>query len=242
MNTQRTVGIASAAMVCLLSSAPGRAALVTYQATGTISEADNTAQLPSAFSSAAVGQTLSVDFTVDTNTLGVVNAPGDNLYANSIVSVKASIGSNAVGIGNDINQVEVSNNFLTGGSYLTQYAAISASNPSATFTGNASDFELTTAATGSQPLPIYNDALLSNAPISASQATAGDGIVLAFASYVNGVFESLSDIFVSSDVSIKQVGGGTVTAPEIDPTSAISALTLLLGGLAVLRGRRVNPT
>jgi hypothetical protein len=33
-------------------------------------------------------------------------------------------------------------------------------------------------------------------------------------------------------------GGGTVTAPEIDPTSAIAALTLLAGGLAVLRGGR----
>jgi hypothetical protein len=27
-------------------------------------------------------------------------------------------------------------------------------------------------------------------------------------------------------------------APEIDPASAVSALTLLFGGLAVLRGRR----
>jgi hypothetical protein len=33
-------------------------------------------------------------------------------------------------------------------------------------------------------------------------------------------------------------GGGTVSAPEIDPTSAIVALTLLAGGLAVLRGGR----
>jgi hypothetical protein len=33
-------------------------------------------------------------------------------------------------------------------------------------------------------------------------------------------------------------GGTTVSAPEIDPTSAIAALTLLAGGLAVLRGGR----
>jgi hypothetical protein len=32
--------------------------------------------------------------------------------------------------------------------------------------------------------------------------------------------------------------GGTTSAPEIDPASAISALTLLAGGLAVIRGRR----
>ena len=32
-----------------------------------------------------------------------------------------------------------------------------------------------------------------------------------------------------------------VAAPEIDPASAMSALTLLAGGLAVLRGRRSRP-
>lgn len=32
-------------------------------------------------------------------------------------------------------------------------------------------------------------------------------------------------------------GGGVVAAPEIDPASALSALTLLGGGLLVLRGR-----
>jgi uncharacterized protein YdeI (BOF family) len=32
-------------------------------------------------------------------------------------------------------------------------------------------------------------------------------------------------------------GDGIVQAPEIDPSSALSALTLLAGGLVVLRGR-----
>ena len=31
-----------------------------------------------------------------------------------------------------------------------------------------------------------------------------------------------------------------IAAPEIDPTSAISGLTLLLGGIAVLRGRKAR--
>jgi hypothetical protein len=31
--------------------------------------------------------------------------------------------------------------------------------------------------------------------------------------------------------------GGSFKAPEIDPASAVSALTLLLGGMAVLRSR-----
>jgi hypothetical protein len=33
-------------------------------------------------------------------------------------------------------------------------------------------------------------------------------------------------------------GGKPVKAPEIDPASAMGGLTLLVGGLAVLRGRR----
>lgn len=35
-------------------------------------------------------------------------------------------------------------------------------------------------------------------------------------------------------------GGGTAVAPEFDPASALAALTLLSGGLAVLRGRRAR--
>jgi hypothetical protein len=39
----------------------------------------------------------------------------------------------------------------------------------------------------------------------------------------------------------KDKGKGSVFgAPEIDPASAISGLTLLLGGLTVLRGRRTK--
>ncbi len=35
-------------------------------------------------------------------------------------------------------------------------------------------------------------------------------------------------------------GGAPVAAPEIDPASAASALTLLMGGLAVVRGRKTK--
>jgi hypothetical protein len=40
------------------------------------------------------------------------------------------------------------------------------------------------------------------------------------------------------DVIGSYATASAVVAPEIDPTSAVSGLTLLLGGLAVLRGRR----
>jgi hypothetical protein len=35
--------------------------------------------------------------------------------------------------------------------------------------------------------------------------------------------------------------GHSTAAPEIDPAGAMSAFTLLAGGLAVLRGRRLRP-
>jgi Cohesin domain len=44
----------------------------------------------------------------------------------------------------------------------------------------------------------------------------------------------LSDTTTGGSVT---VGSATVKAPEIDPGSAVSALTLLIGGLTVLRGR-----
>jgi hypothetical protein len=41
---------------------------------------------------------------------------------------------------------------------------------------------------------------------------------------------------------ILSINATPVSAPEIDPTSAASGLTLLLGGLLVLRGRRTTPS
>jgi hypothetical protein len=40
----------------------------------------------------------------------------------------------------------------------------------------------------------------------------------------------------------KRLDKTTICAPEMDPGAAMSGLTLLMGGLAVLRGRRSKPT
>jgi hypothetical protein len=47
----------------------------------------------------------------------------------------------------------------------------------------------------------------------------------------------IADTTTSGSVTVTS---GTVRVPEIDPASAMSALTLLLGGLIVVRGRRDN--
>jgi len=41
----------------------------------------------------------------------------------------------------------------------------------------------------------------------------------------------------SGNDHFRQRGGHQTTAPEIDPSSGITALTLLLGGLTVIRSR-----
>jgi hypothetical protein len=48
-------------------------------------------------------------------------------------------------------------------------------------------------------------------------------------------FNSISNTTTGATVT---VGSGTAKVPEIDPASTASALSLLLGGLLVLRDRR----
>jgi adhesin HecA-like repeat protein len=53
---------------------------------------------------------------------------------------------------------------------------------------------------------------------------------------LDSAFNSIDSTATDGSITVSS-GGGTFTAPEIDPGSAVSALTLLVGGLTVLRGR-----
>lgn len=46
----------------------------------------------------------------------------------------------------------------------------------------------------------------------------------------------------TDQLAADQWGHKVVCAPEVDPTAAFAGLALALGGLAVLRGRRVKST
>jgi hypothetical protein len=234
MYTQRAVGVLSLATLCLLAAAPGRAALITYEASGTIGQADNASQLPSVLSAAAVGGTLSLDFTVDTSTIGNPSGPGAATFFSPLVSAQASIGSGSFGLSLDNNQIGIASDQSLGGAYLTQYSVSSSGNVAANFTGTTSTFSLLTAAFGAAPLNLYGDTSLSNAPLNASDANLLDLFQVSTSSYVDGILQSTSDVLVTSNVAVTSV----TQAPEINPASAGSALTLLLGSLAVLRGRR----
>jgi hypothetical protein len=241
MNTaHRTVGRLITAILALSAAAASQAAMVTYEATGQISQADNAAQLPTALTAAGIGGQLTVDFTVDTDAAGTLIAPGDEPYGSAVVSQSASIGSGTVALGANslLNGIEIFNNSLAGGLYTTGYHLTSIGNAPADFTGSVSSLILGTDAVSPNPQAIYQDTSLSNAPLSSSAANGLDAIFLQFSSYVNGVFQSASDIVVGADVTISNVGSGHFAAPEIDTASTTSALTLLIGSLIVLTGRR----
>jgi hypothetical protein len=63
--------------------------------------------------------------------------------------------------------------------------------------------------------------------------------VLAFVDSIATNGSSVDPVFSTHWSSSANLVAGVVNAPEIDPTSASSGLVLMLGSLAVLRGRRV---
>ena len=65
--------------------------------------------------------------------------------------------------------------------------------------------------------------------------------------YIGATLDLIKDVYNNGKLDTRDSGswslsnigiGQAVAAPEIDPTSALSALTLLAGGLAVVRGRK----
>jgi hypothetical protein len=77
-------------------------------------------------------------------------------------------------------------------------------------------------------------AFLSNGLPNISDISGSEGM---FETYTNG---PVSDIFHNGNFGVQYEITSLTLAPEIDPTSAASGLTLLLGTLVVLRGRRTK--
>jgi hypothetical protein len=62
-------------------------------------------------------------------------------------------------------------------------------------------------------------------------------LVLSGVQLIDSTFNVTSGQSSSGSVIVRS-GGGTMSAPEIDPNSAVSAITLLFGSLLVLRSYR----
>jgi hypothetical protein len=84
------------------------------------------------------------------------------------------------------------------------------------------------------------DSTASTSLITTNDPTGSDSLLTA---QVDGSSTGVVGIFSGSSPAVAvtvTAAGGSTAAPEIDASSALSALTLLLGGLALLRGRRIE--
>jgi len=84
------------------------------------------------------------------------------------------------------------------------------------------------------------DSKASTSLITTTDPTGSDSLLTA---QVDGTSTGILDIFSGSSPAggvTVTAGGGSTAAPEIDASTALSALTLLLGGLVVLQGRRIG--
>jgi hypothetical protein len=233
MTRNRASRILPFAGACVLAAMTAQANVVDYSATGVIETVDNSsALLPHSLLGAAVGKSFTFNFAVDTATPGSSVALGDETYLSAVQSASYKFGGTTSAFDISSNAVDIANDF--GG--LTGYVMAGGDTVGADFTGIAGAVSFVTLAYSG--VTLYLDTALSNAPLSAGHADFEDALTLSFTQYVGGAATSNSSQLTIGPMSIKQV---SVSAPEIDGTSAASGLTLLMGGLLVLLGRRRNP-
>jgi hypothetical protein len=106
---------------------------------------------------------------------------------------------------------------------------------------NPSAFTLGSENVGSNINISVNGSALAPLTVSTAFPTAFLGVIDTSGPITNITF-TVSNFQLTGDGEMDVIGSyataSAIMAPEVDPTSAASGLTLLLGGLAVLRGRR----
>jgi hypothetical protein len=100
------------------------------------------------------------------------------------------------------------------------------------------DFNYAPGFTGSGASFTLDGVTYTSATLSLISGNANDFIFNANGSLFGSVSNDGTSIAVGALPTNWKSSSGTVSAPEIDASSAVTALTLLLGGLAVLRGGR----
>ena len=155
-----------------------------------------------------VGNEIGAVFTLDTSTLSGSIVDGIGTYTEHFAQ-----GQNGIYLGGNAGQASYTINYTGATPVVTSVSAgTSTAAPSGDFSGFGFAFNFVESATG-KVFNFFEDEYQSGNIVGQVQAT-------------------------THDFTVSAVGGGTVAAPEIDPVSASSALTLLLGGLAVLRSRK----
>jgi hypothetical protein len=164
-------------------------------------------------SSSDLGQSVTLDFSYDSGSMTQLLTPTDYILSAAITS--ASIVSGVYGSGIDLERGgsgSITDDVSLVDGSVTSTAWTSIDPPNLSYTGQ-----------------VFGFSLLQNA--------AGNTLDLIRNVYNKGVL----DVQNSGSVSLSNItvgdGVAPASAPEMDPSSAASALALLLGGLAVLRGR-----
>ena len=213
--TNRTLGLVALGLAAVSMGVAVRAAdAVTYDFIGTVTSSDA--------ASVAAGTTITGTYTI--NLANADPYASDNTIQNNQPWIRAVIDGEPQGAPTYVPSGTVFSSTATDGSFSYASAAPSYGNYSqvtgggffyAAFdnvpTGSASGFDLT----GSAPFTVGGSPMFAG-------ATTGTGYIDIGASQV--------------DYSIKSLVAAA--APEINPASAASGLTLLFGALAVMCGRR----
>jgi hypothetical protein len=208
MNLQSAWKIILASAVAACCVVPAEAQTVLTEFTGTVDSLQG-----AGWASSVIGNPATIDFAFDAGALS--SSFSNEFYIVSAPITSASIVSGVLGSGINLESGgpgtgTFADTFnLTTGSVTTS-AVTSAAAPSGGYTGNV--FGLSFLSDGIHTtVEVVRNAFENGIPDAAESGAA-------FLSNVN------------------VVPGGQ--APEIDPASALSALTLLLGGLAVIRGKK----
>jgi hypothetical protein len=208
MTIQNTIKVILVSAAAVCCVCPAHAQAVYLEASGTVDS------FHGGFgSSSDLGQSVTLDFSYDSGSMTQLLTPTDYILSAAITS--ASIVSGVYGSGIDLERGgsgSIVDDVSLGDGSVTSTAWTSINPPNPSYTGQ-----------------VFGFSLLQNA--------AGNTLDLIRDVYSKGVL----DVRNSGSVSLSNItvgdGVAPASAPEMDPSSAASALALLLGGLAVLRGR-----
>jgi hypothetical protein len=210
MNIRSSIKLLLVSAAAVCCVYPAEAQFVTVEATGSVQSFHG----GWTGSHSEIGQQVTVDFSYDSSALA-------NSFTNEFIVVSAPIASaSIVGgvLGTGINLESdgpgsgtVADKVSLITGAVTTTAVTSAHAPSRDFTGS-----------------VFGLSFFSN------------GISTTVELIQNAFSDGHFDRGDSGSVRLSNVSFGTVQAPEIDPASALSALTLLAGGLAVIRGRKLG--
>jgi hypothetical protein len=214
MNLQSSLKLLAISVAAICWVGQANAQTVTLEASGTVDALQGGGW--GAFGgNSNIGQALTVDFAYDSS--AITESLNNNFLIESASLTSASMsGTFGSGINLESNgKGSITDQFnLTDGTF-TSTAATAGHAPSNGFSGEVFGFSFFTDGVNNTLDVIRN-------------------------TFSNGIRDARdSGTAVISNVSFGQVTG--TQAPEIDPASALSALTLLAGGLAVIRGRKLAP-